>query len=116
MNIGQREHMLQKGFDIDGTMKRFLGNEPLYIKCLKKFPDDKSYENLKRAYSDNDCVECFKYAHTMKGLVSNLGINEMYHFLIPMVDKLRSGDMDISKDLEQFDVLYKETCDIIKEL
>jgi chemotaxis protein histidine kinase CheA len=108
--------MLQKEFDIDGAMKRFLGNEPLYIKCLKKFPYDKNYEELKKAYSERNCEECFKCAHSMKGLVSNLGINGIYHLLIPMVDKLRGGDMDISQDLEQIDVLYKETCDIIKEL
>jgi hypothetical protein len=116
MDEGQREIMIDKGFDVDGTLKRFINNEALYIKCLKKFPDDKSYEGIKQAFLDNNCEECFKYAHTLKGLASNLGINRIYNLLIPMVDKLRHGDMDIGGDIKQLEILYKETYEVIDKL
>jgi chemotaxis protein histidine kinase CheA len=116
MDTTKREQMLEKGFDIDGAMRRFINNEPLYIKCLKKFLDDTSYESLKKAYSDKNCEECFKYAHAMKGFTSNVGINEMYHLLTPMVEKLRTGDMNIEPELKQLEVLYQETYDIINDL
>ena len=37
MEAAQKELLEQKGFDVDGTMRRFLNNEALYMKCLKKF-------------------------------------------------------------------------------
>jgi chemotaxis protein histidine kinase CheA len=116
MDATQKELLIQKGFDVEGTMRRFLNNEPLYIKCMKKFLDDKSFENLKKAYDENNCEECFKHAHTMKGFVSNLGINEMYHLLIPMVEKLRGGDINVADELKELEVLYKETYSIIEGL
>jgi chemotaxis protein histidine kinase CheA len=116
MDDCQRELMTKNGFDVDGALKRFVNNEPLYIKFLKKFPDDKSYEGIKKAYHENNCEECFKYAHTLKGLASNLGINGIYNLLIPMVAKLKHGDMDIEDDIKQLDILCQATYDIINKL
>jgi chemotaxis protein histidine kinase CheA len=116
MDTNQKKLMEQKGFDVDGTMRRFLNNEALYIKCLKKFLDDPSFEKLKEAYESGNCNECFKWAHTMKGFVSNLGINDMYHLLIPMVEKLRAQNMDVADDIKQLEVLYHDTYNIISEL
>ena len=42
MENAEKELLEQHGFDVDGTMKRFLNNEMLYKKCLKKFLNDKS--------------------------------------------------------------------------
>lgn len=116
MDASQKELLEQKGFDVDGTMRRFLNNEALYLKCLKKFLDDSSYENLKEACEEGNCNDAFKWAHTMKGFVSNLGINELYHLLIPMVEKLRVQDMNIDGEMKQLETLYQETYRIIQDL
>lgn len=50
MDVNQKKYLEEKGFDVDGTMKRFLNNETLYLKCLKKFLDDSSFEKLKEGY------------------------------------------------------------------
>ncbi len=50
MEVNQKKYLEEKGFDVDGTMKRFLNNETLYLKCLKKFLDDSSFEKLKEGY------------------------------------------------------------------
>lgn len=116
MDAANKELLEQKGFDVDGTMRRFLNNEALYLKCLKKFLDDTSFEKLKEAYQDGNCNEAFKAAHTMKGFVSNLGIDRMYQLLIPMVEKLRVQDMNIDDDMKKLEILYQETYQIIDEL
>lgn len=116
MDASQKELLENKGFDVDGTMRRFLNNEALYMKCLKKFLEDSSYEKLKDAYDEGNCNEAFKGAHTMKGFVSNLGINSLYNLLIPMVEKLRVQNMDIAEDMAQLEVLYQETYKLIEEL
>ena len=106
----------QNDFDVDGTMRRFLNNEALYIKCMKKFLDDQSYQKLKNAYEAGNCQDAFAAAHTMKGFVSNLGINSIYNVLKPMVEKLRAGDMQIGEEMQILDELYIKVCEIIKGL
>ncbi len=116
MDAGKKELLENKGFDVDGAMRRFLNNDGLYTKCLKKFLDDTSYEKLKEAYDTGNCNEAFKAAHTMKGFVANLGINSLYNLLIPMVEKLRVQDMNIASEMEQLETLYHEAYDVIGNL
>ena len=116
MDAEKKTFLEEKGFDVDGTMKRLLNNEALYMKCLRKFLDDPSYDKLKEAYEKGNCKEAFEGAHTMKGFVSNLGINEIYHLLIPMVEKLRVQDMHLDDEMQQLDILYKDTYKIIENL
>ena len=52
----------------------------------------------------------------MKGFVSNLGINELYHLLIPMVEKLRAEDINIQEELKQLESLYQDTYKTIENL
>ena len=82
MDSVEKELLEQHGFDVDGTMKRFLNNEMLYKKCLKKFLDDKSMETLKEACKVGNVEEAFKAAHTMKGFISNLGMEKLHQLLI----------------------------------
>ena len=116
MDADRKKFLEEKGFDVDGTMKRFLNNENLYLKCLRKFLDDASYDKLKEAYEKGNCKEAFEGAHTMKGFVSNLGINEMYHLLIPMVEKLRVQDMNLDDEMKRLAAVYEETYKVIEEL
>ena len=115
MDADQKKMLEEKGFDVDGTMKRFLNNETLYLKCLRKFLDDSSFDKLKAAYQSGSCKEAFGGAHT-KGFVSNLGINEIYHLLIPMVEKLRVQDLNLDAEMNQLETLYRETYKVIEEL
>lgn len=116
MDAGRKEFLEQKGFDVDGTMKRFLNNEALYFKCLRKFLEDSSFDKLKEAYAKGNSKEAFEGAHTMKGFVSNLGINELYHHLIPMVEKLRVQDMNLDSEMARLEELYRDTYKTIEEL
>ncbi len=111
-----QELLENNGFDVEGAMNRFLNNEALYKKCLKKLLDDPSYEQLKEAYENGNCNDAFKAAHTMKGAVSNLGVNRLYHLLMPMVEKLRVQDMNIGDEMKQLDEIYYETYNIIENL
>lgn len=52
----------------------------------------------------------------MKGFVSNLGINEIYHLLIPMVEKLRVQDMNLEQEMKQLEALYVDAYKTIESL
>lgn len=106
----------EKGFDVDGALRRFLNNAGLYKTCLKKFLNDTSFDELQDAFKVGNCQDAFKAAHTMKGLTSNLGMDALYHILQPMVEKLRIGDMNIESDLKELEVLYRDTYALVEDL
>ena len=116
MDDALREKLIANEFDVDGTMQRFLNNEALYFKCLKKFLTDPNFEMLKKAKAEGNVEEAFKSAHTMKGFLSNLGINKIYVPLQPVVEKLRSGDINIDEELVTLERLYKETYEIVESI
>ena len=111
-----KELLEQNGFDVEGTMKRFLNNDKLYKQCLGKFLTDESYEKLEKAVAAGNCEEAFRTAHTMKGFVSNLGMNRLYETICPVVEKLRAGDMQITEELNTLDHVYRETCQLIEKI
>lgn len=116
MEKTEKELLEQHGFDVDGTMKRFLNNEILYKKCLKKFLDDKSMEVLKTSYEAANVEEAFKAAHTMKGFISNLGMEKLHRLLIPMVEKLRAGEIPEQEEMVQLEAVYREIYELIENM
>lgn len=116
MNQQIKDKLEQNGFDIEGAMKRFLNNEALYKQCLDKFLKDQSYEELKLALSAEDCKGAFHAAHTMKGFVSNLGMNRLYEAVCPVVEKLRILDINVTEEMKNLDTVYQETCQLIEQL
>lgn len=116
MENTERELLEQHGFDVEGTMKRFLNNEQLYKKCLKKFLDDDSMDRLKEACEVGNINEAFKAAHTMKGFISNLGMNKLYHLLTPMVEKLREGNVLGQDEIKTLEDVYREMYELIENM
>lgn len=116
MESAEKELLEQHGFDVNGTMKRFLNNEQLYKKCLRKFLDDESMEKLKTACDTGNVQEAFKAAHTMKGFISNLGMEKLHQLLIPMVEKLREGKLLEQGEVEQLEEVYREMYELIENM
>ncbi len=80
------------GIDWETTLNRFMDNESLYEKILCKFPDDPSFRNLKDALEAGNLSDAFIYAHTLKGLAGNLGLQRLFELLLPFTEELRSGN------------------------
>ena len=55
-----RKSLEENGTDVDTVLKRFLGNEAMYIKFLVKFIDDKNYEGVIENIEKRDYEETFK--------------------------------------------------------
>ncbi len=112
----ERELLVQKGFDVDGAMKRFMNNEALYLKCLKKMLNDNNINELRAAYDNGDCENAFKAAHSIKGFVSNLGIETLHQQIHPIVETLREGSLPDADKIEQFEINYKAVYELIESL
>lgn len=80
----------ESGADVNATLKRFMGNENMYLKFLKKFPGDQNYQNLGASLEAGNYEEAFRYAHTLKGVAANLGLVPVQTTVSELVEELRN--------------------------
>ena len=52
----------------------------------------------------------------MKGFISNLGMEKLHQLLIPMVEKLRAGELLEQGELEQLSEVYREMYELIENI
>ncbi len=97
MNEQNRNTLLALGMDMDETLARFMGNEAFLIKLLHRIESDTTYDALKAAMDEGDTDAAFRQAHTLKGVVGNLGLGTLYRAVSPMVEALRAGQMDSAR-------------------
>ena len=86
------------GCDVRGALERFLEDEELYMTCLEMVVVDNAYEKLRNALTEGQMTEAFDYAHTLKGVLLNLGLTPMICIVEEIVEPLRGG---ISEGLEE---------------
>lgn len=77
------------GADYDATMPRFMGNETLYLKLLNMMFQDDNLQKLGVAISAKDITGAFVAAHTLKGVVGNMGLKPLYEAICEIVEPLR---------------------------
>lgn len=99
-----RKRLEENGTDVETVLKRFMGNEAMYIKFVKKFLEDKSYHELLENITKRDYEEAFKSAHTLKGVTANLGIEPVRAAASQITELLRN------KPAEEVDVASLDAC------
>ena len=116
MDDVRMEQLKSLGVDIDETMERFVGNEELFFKCLKKFPTDKNYVLLLDAIKDGNSEDAFEAAHALKGVSANLGLNDLYNEVKVITEVFRAGRMDYDAgNLENIKHQYKRVLNMIED-
>ena len=70
--------------DVAGSLARFSNFEPMYLKYLKRFVTEPTYDALKDAIAAQD----------FKGIVGNLGLTALYHGFDEIVQDVRAGRND----------------------
>lgn len=116
MTQQDKDLLEQNGFDVQGALHRFVNNDTLYQQCLNKFLDDASYGQLQEALKQGDCQAAFHQAHTMKGFVSNLGMIELYEAVCTIVEMLRTGNMEVSQQMQLLDEIYTKDRKLLEEI
>jgi len=96
------EELENYGVDINITLARFIEDEEFYIECLDTFKKEDNFEMLKKALDKKDYEDAFNIAHTIKGVVANLGITKLYDIVFKLVESLRSKDYtSVEKQYEE---------------
>ena len=102
-----RKQLEENGADVDTTVKRFMGNEAIYMKFIMKFLYDDNYDKLKANLKAGNFEETFNSAHTLKGVAANLGIDPVSAVAAEISDLLRHKQAD-EVDVEKLDVLTEK--------
>lgn len=84
----------QIGINTDSAVERFIGNEALYEKMLKKFLDDKTFPKLTEAVSEGNGQTALEASHTLKGICVNLSIEKLFELFSEQVVFMRADKWD----------------------
>lgn len=84
----------QVGINTDSALERFMNNESLYMRMMKKFLDDKTFISLVEAVSQNDGKTALESSHTLKGICGNLSIDSLFSLFSEQVVLMRADKWD----------------------
>lgn len=84
----------ERGVDVDKALERMKGNKEAYRNFLIEFFEDPDFEALGEAIKAGNARNAFEYAHGLKGMAANLGLDEVRGKLSVLVEILRSGGLD----------------------
>lgn len=87
-----RECYTKIGGDYDGVLRRFL-NEDRIKKFLGMLLKDESMSKLRAAVMEEDYETAFRAAHTLKGVVLNLGLSHLASDSSALTEALRNRRM-----------------------
>lgn len=104
------------GCDIKGAMARMLDDEEFYLDCLESIPEDANFEELKETVKAKDAKRAFDCAHTLKGVLANVGITPMYEKAVEIVEPLRAGECEnLEGKVEELLAMKNHLAEILKQ-
>lgn len=113
----KREKLEAAGIRVDETLERFMGNEQMMEKFIKRFSEDQTMDRLEANIKSGNWEEAFKSVHTLKGVVGNLGMEELYQCASALTEKLRVQDIGgVSERFSELKLLYNRVVAAIAEL
>ena len=79
------------GCDVAGALERFFDDKDLYMTCVEIVITDRNFDKLGVALEEENVLEAFDCAHTLKGVFANLGLTPMFAIVETIVEPLRGG-------------------------
>lgn len=111
MDANFKAALEEMGMDVDNTVKRFMGNEALYLKFLNKFQADQSVAGIQQYITEQNAEETFKSAHTLKGVAANLGLDPIAQYASDITELLRGKATFSEADTDRLNTLNEELKD-----
>lgn len=117
MEEGLRQQLLEAGVDVDRGMERFMGNQELLLRFLRKFPGDNNYRDIVSSLESGDYETAFRAAHTLKGLCGNLSLTKLQEIVSEQTELLRAEKWDEAKALmPRVTEVYQDTLEKLAPL
>lgn len=110
------EEINNLGCDTDEAMKRMLNDEEFYIECLNGIIEDENFDKLKSSIENHEIEDAFDAAHTLKGVLANLGLTNMYNIVYDVVESLRVGnDENLLPRVDEVNKMKSQLKEILSE-
>lgn len=78
------------GGDLAEVLERLKKRERI-LRLIKKVPGDPSMQQLRDAMGQRDYEEAFRFAHNLKGVCANLGLEDLRSAASTLTECLRDG-------------------------
>ena len=112
-----KEKLEALGVNVEDAMVRFMNNEAMLVKFLRKFVNNTNYSALKEAIAAGDKENALLHSHTLKGNCGNLSLTALYQLFTKQVELFRAEDWDgACAMMDEIEAKYTETIDGINEL
>lgn len=85
-----QEFYQQINGDYEGVLQRLMDDERIR-KFVKRFPEEKLYEQLNDAIAREDYADAFRCVHSIKGVCMNLGMSVLQKSSSELCEALRDG-------------------------
>ncbi len=82
------------GADMPGINARFMGDYDLYVTCLSMLLSDGAFATLGEALRAGDAKRAFEAAHSLKGVIGNMGLTPLYRLVCVLVEEVRADRTD----------------------
>lgn len=92
----------EAGVDVDKALERLKGNKDAYREFLKEFFEEPDFQALEESIRKKDAKAAFEYAHGLKGMAANLGLEKIFYSISKLVEVLRANSLDGA------DAMYEE--------
>jgi len=88
------EMLKEKGVNVEKALERVKGNKDAYKGFLLEFFADPDFKALGKEIETGNIKNAFEYAHGLKGMAANLGLDEVNNKLNVLVEILRAGKLE----------------------
>ncbi len=115
MNDEYLEYLEDMGAEVKDALDRMSGNRAEYFEYLKKFTEDSSIADLRKAVADKDADAATAAVHTLKGVALSLGLMPVADACADMLLNFRSGKVsDAFSDMVSINAVLDKWGEIIK--
>ena len=99
MDIMQKQLLTAGGINVEDALGRFMTNEMLLERFLKKFLNDTTLPALQQAIAAKDIQAALTASHTLKGMCGNLSMTTLFHLFTQQVTALREDRFSDAADM-----------------
>lgn len=93
------QKFIDAGVDYEDAMARFGGNSAIFVRILKKFADDKSFQELSEAVRAKDAKGAELAVHSLKGVSGNLSLMRLHKLCAELNQAYRDGRPELEDEL-----------------
>lgn len=96
------------GIDVDEGIHRCMDNEGFYLRLVELILEDRNFAVLEEALKSGDRKVAFEATHSLKGVVGNLALKQMYETAFVATELLRPAEAKVSDAEMQIRALLKQ--------